>query len=299
MTFSIVARCAATGQVGIGVATAVPSVGILTRYVEPGVGAVATQSLVLMAHGSGVLEGLRDGRSAQTALAESLAADDSAEVRQVAVVSASGEVSTHTGAGCIPIAGHVVGDGFSAQANLMRNAGVPEAMAAAFEADPERRLAERILTALEAAEDQGGDLRGRQSAALVVANPEPTGDPLVDVEVDLRVDDHRAPLVELRRLERLARADRLAESIGDLVAAGQILVAQQHCADALALAPENARPPFWLAEALAAAGFEEEARTAWRQVLELDDSGRWSELLTRLVAVGVVRPEVGQLLTKR
>ena len=282
MTYSIVARCAETGQLGMGIATGLPSVGVLTRYVEPGLGAVATQAMVLMAHGSRALEGLRGGQSAQRALSESISADELAEVRQVAVVSASGDVAAHTGTGCIPVANHVMGSGFSAQANMMKNPGVPEAMAAAFETEPQRQFAERLLGALEAAEDHGGDLRGSQSAALLVANPEPTGDPLVDVVVDLRVDDGRAPVAELRRLERLARADRLGQSIDDLVAAGEITVAQQRCAEALTLAPGNAMLPFGLAEALAAAGFEDEARTAWRQVLELGDDDRWVELLKRL-----------------
>ncbi len=197
MTYSIVARCHETGMLGLGIATALPSVGRLARYVEPGCGVVATQSATLMAHGSRVLAGLREGRSAEQALAESLAADELAAVRQVAVVSASGEVAVHTGAGCIAVAGHVAGDGFCVQANMMAAPGVPEAMAAAF-ADARGRLSERLVVALEAAESCGGDVRGRQSAALMVARPEATGDPLADVVADVRVDDSPEPLPELQ-----------------------------------------------------------------------------------------------------
>ncbi len=298
MTYSIVARCPETGMLAMGIATALPAVGRLTCYVEPGLGAVATQSLVLMAHGSRVLDGLRVGLWAEQSLAKSLAADEQADVRQVAVVSSSGEVAAHTGQRCIDFAGHVVGEGFSAQANMMGSPGVPEAMAEAFEGG-EGRLSERILLALEAAEALGGDMRGRQSAALKVARPEATGDPLVDVVVDVRVDDDIEPLPELRRLEKVAWAYDLVEGIDQLVAAGQVEAAEKRCAEALALVPGTAALPFELAVALADAGHEERAEAAWQRLEQCGAAGAWAQTLRRMVDAGLVAPSATMLLEDR
>lgn len=196
MTYSIVARDASTGELGVAVQTHQPSVGALCPFAEAGVGAVATQSIVEPRYGPRGLEAMRGGESATHALARLTAADDDRALRQVAFVDANGDVDAHTGERCIAHAGHVVGDGFSCQANMMRDAGVPEAMATAFSAST-GDLAHRLLAALDAAQAAGGDIRGMQSAALIVV-----GEPR---RLDRRVDDSPMPLAELRRLVDLGR----------------------------------------------------------------------------------------------
>ena len=196
MTYSIVARDPETGELGVAVETHQPSVGALCPFAEAGVGAVATQSIVEPAYGPRGLAAMRDGEAPEAALARLLDADRQSAVRQVAFVDARGRVAAHTGERCIAHAAHVVGDGFSCQANMMRDEGVPEAMAAAFEAAT-GNLAHRLLAALDAAQAAGGDIRGMQSAALIVvgsAGPGALG------RLDRRIDDHPTPLVELRRL---------------------------------------------------------------------------------------------------
>lgn len=196
MTYSIVAADLEKSAYGVAVQTHQPSVGALCPFAEAGVGAVATQSIVEPAYGPRGLAAMREGESAPAALARLLADDEQRELRQVAFVDRTGEVAAHTGDRCIRYASHVVGDAFSCQANMMRNDGVPEAMAAAF-SSAVGGLAYRMLAALDAAQDAGGDIRGMQSAALVVVSP--TG------RLDRRVDDHPRPLDELRRLVDLGR----------------------------------------------------------------------------------------------
>lgn len=296
MTFSIVARCPDTGMLGMGVASHVLAVGRITRYVEPGVGAVATQSLVLMAHGQRTLAGMRSGLTPQAALDQSIAIDEQPHMRQVGAVSAAGQVAAHTGAACISEASHTVGEGFSAQANMMRHDGVPEAMAAAFVAAAGRPLPDRLLDALDAAEDRGGDIRGRQSASLVVVAPESTGDPMVDGIVDVRVDDHADPLPELRRLTRLALANQRLDVADALVAAGEVAGAAEAYREAVEAAPGHLEFCFWHAATLADLGASDEARQAWAPVDESGERARWAELLGRCVRAGLVRPHVTEIL---
>ena len=196
MTYSIVARDAQTGELGVAVQTHQPSVGALCPFAEAGIGAVATQSIVEPKYGPRGLEAMHGGEAAADALERLLSEDEGRELRQVAFIDVQGRVSAHTGDRCIPHANHVVGDGFSCQANMMRDPGVPEAMAAAF-TSAEGDLAHRMLAALDAAEAAGGDIRGMQSAALIVVSE--------GVRLDRRVDDHKRPLEELRRLVDLDR----------------------------------------------------------------------------------------------
>jgi uncharacterized Ntn-hydrolase superfamily protein len=240
--------------------------------------------------------GLRAGLSAQQALADSLEVDDRADLRQVGVVSASGEVAAHTGESCIPVAGHVTGDGFSAQANMMLAEGVPEAMAEAFTVSSGAPLVQRLLAALDAAEAAGGDMRGRQSAALMVSAPEPTGDPLVDLVVDVRVDDHADPLVELRRLSRLAVANHSLEVADALIAAGDTAGAAEAYREAREAAPDYTEFSFWQAASLAEAGLVDEARQAWEAIDLAGESERWARALRRTAKVGLLRPQVVQAL---
>lgn len=203
MTFSIVARDPQTGELGVGVASRVLAVGALCPWLEPGVGAVATQSFVDVTYGRKALSALRRGTAPGHVLADLTSADPGAPTRQVAVLDVRGRVAVHDGEQCIPEAGHVTGEQFSCQANMMRHPGVPGAMADGF-SSTRGSLTDRILSALDAAEAAGGDFRGRQSSAVKVVAPDPGGW-LGGLVIDLRVDDHPEPLVELRRLTELHR----------------------------------------------------------------------------------------------
>jgi uncharacterized Ntn-hydrolase superfamily protein len=204
-TFSIVARDPATGELGVAVQSHWFSVGPIVPWAEAGVGAVATQSFVDPSYGKNGLDLMRAGKSAPDTLKELLAKDEAREVRQVAMIDAQGRVDAWTGKNDIQAAGHIVGKDFSVQANLMLNDKVWPAMARAFE-NTKGDLAERMLAALDAAQAAGGDIRGRQSAALIVVTGKPTGQAWKDRVFDLRVDDSPEPLRELRRLVRLQRA---------------------------------------------------------------------------------------------
>src|SRR4051812_13270962 len=201
-TYSIVAHDPGTGELGAAVQSHWFSVGSLCIWARPGVGAVATQSVVEPAHGPNALDRLAAGDDAAAALAGVLAPDPLAAVRQVGVVDAAGRVAVHTGAECIPCAGDVTGPDWAWQANMVERETVAAAMSAAFAA-AEGPLAARLMVALEAAEAEGGDVRGRQSAAMVVV---PAEGEAWRARVDLRVEDHPEPLAELRRLLGLQRA---------------------------------------------------------------------------------------------
>ena len=214
MTYSIVARDAETGQLGVAVQSAMFGAGQAVPWAVAGVGAVATQAWGEIAYGPNLLARLRSGDEPVAALAALLADDPESEVRQVGVVDASGRAAAHSGSSTIAEAGHVVGDGWSVQANMMAKAGVPEAMANAFRGGT-GDLASRLLDALDAAEAEGGDLRGRQAAGLIVVEAAPADQPGHGIVVDVRVDDHAEPLRELRRLVELARSyRRLEEAVG-------------------------------------------------------------------------------------
>ena len=202
MTYSIVARDPETGELGVAVQSRAFNTGAVVPWAAPGVGVVATQSYTEVSYGPLGLELLRAGKSPEQALAKLVAADDDSAYRQVAILGAGGQVAVHIGEACIPAAGLAAGDGFSAQANMVDSERVWESMAEAFEGS-EGPLAERLLSALDAAEEAGGDWRGRQAGGIVVVGPE--GEPW-EREVDVRVDDHPDPLGELRRLLRLRQA---------------------------------------------------------------------------------------------
>jgi len=206
-TYSIVARDSTTGQLGVAVQSHFFSVGPIVPWAEPGVGAVATQSLVDPAYGPLGLDLMRMGRTAPEALKALVSADKDAEVRQVAMVDAHGNVAVHTGKRAIYAAGHQTGVQYSVQANLMEKSTVWAAMSKAYESST-GDLAERMLAALEAAEAEGGDIRGRQSAAILIVGPKNTNRPWTwgDRLFELRVEDHPNPVVELRRLVTLQRA---------------------------------------------------------------------------------------------
>jgi uncharacterized Ntn-hydrolase superfamily protein len=202
VTYSIVGRDPETAELGVAVQSRAFNTGAIVPWGAPGVGVVATQSYSEPAYGPLGLDLLRAGKSPEQALAALVAADEDSAYRQVAILDAEGRVAVHVGEACIPAAGFAAGDGFSAQANMVDSERVWQSMAEAFERS-EGQLAERLLTALDAAEAAGGDWRGRQAGGIVVVRPE--GQPW-EREIDLRVDDHPDPLAELRRLLRLRRA---------------------------------------------------------------------------------------------
>lgn len=199
MTYSIVARDAATGEIGVAVQTALIGVGVLCPWAEAGVGAVATQSLVRVSHGPSGLSLMRNGHTAPEALAAVLAGDEGREQRQIGMIDADGNVESYTGAQCIRYAGHKVGESYAVQANMMRHDTVPEAMSVAYEAT-EGPLLLRLVAALQAAQAEGGDFRGQQSAALLVVSGDLPKNAWSGVLYDIRVDDHPTPVDELARL---------------------------------------------------------------------------------------------------
>jgi uncharacterized Ntn-hydrolase superfamily protein len=205
VTYSIVGRDDASGELGVAVQSRAFGVGICA-WARPGVGAVATQSFTEKRYGPAGLDLLAAGAAPSDALAELVTADEQQEFRQVAFLAADGRTAAHTGAACIPDCGHVERAGLSAQGNMLASPAVWHAAADTFEST-EGALAERLLAALDAAEEAGGDFRGREAAALVVVSGDAEEEPWQDV-FDLRVDNHAQPLAELRRLYGIAAAYR-------------------------------------------------------------------------------------------
>ena len=241
MTYSIVARDPATGELGVAVQSHWFSVGSTVPWAEPAVGAVATQSMADPSYGPNGLDLLRAGSGAQDALDHLVRRDRGQAVRQVAIVDAHGQVAVHTGRRCVQFAGHEIGRGFVCAANMMRGEGVPEAMARAF-TTAMGELPDRLLAALDAAEDAGGDVRGRQSAAMIVVRAR---DEQWDRSLDLRVEDSAFPLVELRRLLRLRQAYELAERADELTAADRRQEAALLYRRSMEIAPQSAELRFW------------------------------------------------------
>ena len=291
-TYSIVARDPATGELGVAVQSHWFSVGPIVPFAEAGVGAIATQSFVDPSYGPLGLELMKAGRSATDALAGLLVADEHPDVRQVAMIDAAGNVAAHTGDHAIIAAGHYVGENYSVQANLMESATVWPAMAEAFETT-EGDLAARMMAALKAAQAEGGDIRGRQSAALLVVSGQPTGMPWVDRLFDLRIEDHPRPLEELARLLHLARAYREMNAGDDAMTRNDITAAVEHYNAASAMVPDNAEMVYWAAVTLASEGRVEEAMSRFERAFAADP--RWAVLTPRLPAAGLL-PDDPQLL---
>lgn len=306
-TYSIVARDAKTGDLGVAVQSHWFSVGTVVPWAAAGVGAVATQSLVDPSYGPLGLAAMQLGRSAPEALMGLLAGDPGRGVRQVAMVDCAGRVAAHTGEKCIAEAGQVVDAErqFSVQANLMENRTIWPAMAQAYRdalADPAQPdfsqpdLADRLIAVLEAAERAGGDIRGRQSAAILVVRAKPTGRIWEDRLFDLRVEDHPAPVAELKRLAGLQRAYHFMNA-GDLVIEqGDFDAASRAYSAAARLAPWIVELPFWQAVALASKGRLEEALPIFRDVFAKERE-RWLPLVRRLAKAGLL-PDDATLLAK-
>jgi len=290
-TYSIVARDSITGHMGVAVQSHWFSVGSVVPWAEAGVGAVATQSFVDPRYGPLGLALMRSGRSAPQSLDALVATDDGRSVRQVAMVDAEGRVAAHTGARAIEAAGHQTGPGYSVQANLMDRETVWEAMAEAYETT-DGDLADRLVAALEAAQAEGGDIRGKQSAALLIVRDTPTGQPWNDRIFDLRIEDHPEPVVELKRLVRMQRAYQNLNDGDGHVTQGDIEAAMNSYQAAMEQVPDeatNGEAPFWVGITLASEGRVDEAVPYLRRAYAQDE--RWSRLVERLPAAGLLPSE--------
>jgi uncharacterized Ntn-hydrolase superfamily protein len=293
-TYSIVARDAATGQLGVAVQSHWFSVGSMVLWAEPGIGAVATQSFVDPNYGPLGLQLMRAGKSASQALAALLAIDEHANVRQVGMVDANGVVANHTGSNAIDEHCEMAGGNYTVQANLMWKATVCDAMVAAFES-ADGDLAERMMLALEAAEGEGGDVRGQQSAAMLVVNDDRSLPPWDGRVVDLRVEDLAEPLVELRRLLTMARAYNLMNEGDEHMTVGAIEEAVEAYAAAEALVPDSHEMIFWHAATLAGAGRVDESLPLFAKAFAMWP--KWRELIPRLPASGLL-PDDADLIEK-
>ena len=293
-TYSIVAFDPDNGQMGVAVQSHWFSVGSIVTWGEAGIGVVATQSFVEPSYGPLGLQLLRAGKTAAEALAALLLIDKYPGVRQVAMLDSLGNVAVHTGEKCIPAAGQHQGKNFSCQANMMEKNTVWNAMANAFESTS-GELVDRLLAALQAAEKEGGDIRGRQSAAILVVNGKTSGTPWRNRVYDLRVEDHPQPLQELQRLVTIAKAYNHMNRGDDLLTENDVPGALAEYSQAMIIYPGNPEMIFWPAVTMASSGQVEESLPLFAKVFRQDR--RWAELLRRLPEVGQF-PDDPELLKK-
>jgi uncharacterized Ntn-hydrolase superfamily protein len=284
MTYSIIVRDQATGELGVAVQSRYFGVGSVVPWAEPGVGAVATQSFTDERYGPLGLALMRDGYSAPEALRALLAGDDDAPLRQVAMVDATGTVAAHTGSRCVAAAGQAGDEGVSAQANMMERDTVWGAMIAAY-GSADGSLAERLVAALQAAEAEGGDIRGRQSAALIVVSGT-REDPSWRRTIDLRVDDHPDPVAEIGRLLRLHTAFRLMEEANGAATTGDFISAAAAMDQAALLAPDDDQVAFRRGGSLMAVGRIDQGRSDIERARLANP--RWALFLRRFAAAGFI-----------
>ncbi len=260
-TFSVVAKDTRTGEMAVAVQSHWFSVGSLVSWGKSGVGVVATQSFVNPAYGPNGLKLMGGGMSAKDALDELVSQDEGRDYRQIAFLDVKGNVAAYTGKLCVESAAHIEGENFSVQANMMLNNKVVPAMAEAFKANVDLPLAERMVEVLKAAQNAGGDIRGKQSAALIVVGPKKVENPWEEKKIDLRVDDHQNPI-------------------------GDIDMALEEYGTAEEMFPENLEMKFWKAVALANSNRLEEALPVFAEIFEQDDN--WREMITRLPKAGLL-----------
>jgi len=284
-TYSIVAIDPVTGDMGVAVQSHWFSVGTIVSWGEAGVGVIATQSFVNASFGPKGLELLKSGMTPQQVVDKLINEDEGRDFRQLAILDSKGNVAAYTGKNCIQPAGHLTGKGYSVQANLMINDKVWPAMAKAFE-NSKGSLAERLLIALEAAQSVGGDIRGKQSAAILVVRAKSTGKVWEDRLVDLRIDDSNEPLKEMRRLLKVHQAYQHMNN-GDLaVEKNDMAKAMEEYSAAMKMFPNNLEMKYWTAVALANKGNLKEALPLFKEIFKKDKN--WKTLTPRLIPNGLL-----------
>lgn len=291
-TYSIVARDPETGEIGVAVQSHWFSVGSIVAWGEAGVGVVATQSFVNPSFGPRGLDLLKKGMTAQEVVELLISTDEGREMRQLAIVDSKGNSFAYTGSKCISEAGHFVGNGYSVQANMMLNNTVWNAMSKAFEIT-KAPLAERLVAALEAAQNEGGDIRGKQSACLLIVRGDATGNLWEDRLIDLRVEDHQNPVDEIKRLLKVYRAYEHMNK-GDLaVEKNDMKLAMDEYNSAMKMFPENLEMKYWTAVTLANTGDIEKSLPMFKEIFSKD--ANWKELTRRLPAVGLLNVDDNNL----
>ncbi|MGD9487256.1 MAG: DUF1028 domain-containing protein [Calditrichaceae bacterium] len=284
-TFSIVARDEQTGELGVAVQSHWFSVGSIVSWAEAGVGAVATQSMVNASFGPRGLDLLKSGQSSSEALNDLIASDEGRDFRQVAIINTKGQVAAYTGEKCIADAGHITGKNYSVQANMMLNDKVVPAMSKAFESST-GPLAERMLAALKAAQAAGGDIRGQQSAAILVVKGKATGNLWEDRKIDLRVEDHPDAVNEIERVLRVYRAYEHMNN-GDLaIEKGDEQGALREYGAAESMFPKNIEMKYWHAVSLVNIGMLDKALPMFEEIFKKDKN--WAELTRRIVKNGLL-----------
>jgi uncharacterized Ntn-hydrolase superfamily protein len=270
---------------GVAVQSHYFSVGSAVTWARAGVGAVATQAMVDVRYGPLGLELIAGGMSAPEALSSLLKGDSKPEVRQVAMVDSAGRVAAHTGAKCIPSAGHTIGDGFSCQGNIMKSDRVWGAMSRAFKSNVDLPFPERLVAALEAAEEAGGDLRGMQSAAILVVEPDLKPKAWEGKTVDLRVEDNADPLVELKRLLRYQRGYKWVDRGDDLLSSNKTREALEAYSKGMKLVPEVLELRYWVAISLISSGQDKKRGTKMLKEVYARDKN-WIQVTRGMIRTG-------------
>jgi len=292
-TFSIVAVDEVTGDIGVAVQSHWFSVGSIVSWAEAGVGAVATQSMVNASFGPRGLALLKQGKSPKEAMNILLESDEGREFRQVAIIDAQGRVATFTGNKCIAEAGHIRGKGYSVQANMMLNNTVWPAMSRAFEKSAGQPLAERMLAALEAAQQAGGDIRGQQSAALIVVKGKSSGKPWEDRKIDLRVEDSPRAVAEMARTLRVYRAYEHMNNGDRAIEQEQTDKALEEYGAAQKMFPQNLEMKYWTAVSLVNIGKIGQALPLFKEVFLKNPN--WRTLTPRIVPNGMLKADKSTL----
>lgn len=291
-TYSIVARDANTGDIGVAVQSHWFSVGTVVTWAEAGVGAIATQSFVNVSFGPNGLKLLKEGKTANEALEILLASDDARDYRQVAIIDTNGNVAAFTGKKCIAEAGHIVGENYSVQANMMKSDKVWHQMEKSFK-ETKGTLAEKMISALEGAESVGGDIRGKQSAAILIVKGKSSGKIWEDKIVDIRVDDNQEPLKELKRIYNVHLAYEHMNA-GDLaVEKNDMQLAMEEYGKAERMFPENDEMKFWHGVTLLNNNDVENGIKILKQTISKNKN--WEELLYRLPKVNLINFTVDEL----
>ena len=287
-TYSIVAIDETTGELGVAVQSHWFSVGVLVPWAKAGVGAVATQSFIKVDYGPDGLRLMESGMTAAKSLEMLIAKDDGQDIRQVGMIDSNGNAAAHTGEHCIEYAGHIIGKNYSVQANMMAKSTVPKAMANAFD-NSKGDLADRMMAALEAAEAEGGDIRGKQSAAMLIVSGDPTGVIWKDTKLSLRIEDHSTPLIELKRLIRIHRAYQHANMGDHYMETEEIEKALLEYNKAEQYYPENAELPYWSAIALVNGNRLDDALPIFESVFQQNPNLR--EMTPRLFNSGFLKDD--------